>query len=178
MVGAIGAVLLATVVAALIAIAHAENHSSAGRLAATIGPAPGGPSTKVTASTAATTGGAINGGAVSTPTPTPTPTAPAPGPASTPAPPLPQPADPMLALRQSIQRQSDIGGLKPDAVRDLNHAVDDLAKSITSANPDDETKKLKALRDKLTSLYREGKLTGAGYSEISSRVDAVAATIG
>jgi hypothetical protein len=172
MAGAIAAVLLAAVAATLIAITHAENQSSAGRLAATSGPAPGGPSPNVIPSTAAaTTGGAINGGAVTSPT------TPAPTPPSTPAPPPVVPVDPMLALRQSIQRQSDTGGLKPDAVRDLTHMVDDLAKSITTANPDDETKKLSALRDKLTNLYREGKLTAAGYSEINGRVDAVAATI-
>ena len=82
------------------------------------------------------------------------------------------------SLRQSVQRQADTGALKPDAVKDVNHSVDDLAKALSSANPDDETKKLKALRDKLTSLYREGKLTAAGYTEINSSVDAVAATVG
>jgi hypothetical protein len=86
--------------------------------------------------------------------------------------------DPIVALRQSIQRQSDTGGLKPDAARDLNHLVDDLAKSMTGGPPDDETKKLKALRDRLTSLYREGKLTSAGYTDINTSVDAVAAEIG
>jgi serine/threonine-protein kinase len=173
MVGAIAAILAATVIAALIATTHAENQSAAGRLAATSGPAAGGPSPNVIPSTAATTtSGPINGGSINSPT------AQAQTPPPTPAPPPQLPADPMLALRQSIQRQADAGGLQPDAVKDLNHLVDDLAKSVTSANPADETKKLKAIRDKLTNLYREGKLTVAGYSEINSRVDAVAATIG
>jgi hypothetical protein len=119
-------------------------------------------------------GGPVNGpasGAQTPPPPTPTPT-------PTAAPPPQPPVDPIVALRQSIQQQADTGGLKPDAVKDLNHLVDDLAKSMTGGPPDDETKKLKALRDRLTSLYREGKLTSTGYTEINNRVDAVAAQIG
>jgi serine/threonine-protein kinase len=171
-VGAIGAILAAGAIAvALIATTPARNQSAARRLAVLTGPTATSPN--VISSTApATTSGPVNGGPVTSPT-VPAQTLP-----TTPAPPPPAPVDPMLALRQSIQSQADTGGLKPDSVRDLNHAVDDLAKSMTSANPDDEAKKLKALRDKLTSLYREGKVTGAGYTEINNRIDAVAATIG
>jgi eukaryotic-like serine/threonine-protein kinase len=94
---------------------------------------------------------------------------------STAAPPTqtasPPPADPIVALRRSIQQQVDAGNLNTDTASDLNHMVDDLAKSITTANTDDETKRLKALRDKLTNLNREGKLSADGYRVLSADVD-------
>jgi serine/threonine-protein kinase len=90
----------------------------------------------------------------------------------------PPPTDPILALRQTIQQQVDAGDLKADVARDVNHMVDDLAKSIASANPDDETKNLKALRDKLASRYKEGKLTVSAYTALNNQLDAVATEIG
>jgi serine/threonine-protein kinase len=174
-VGVLGAIVASCVLAAaLIVTTHATNQSAARRLAETTGPAAAGPN--VSHSTApGSTGGPVIGGPLASPGSSPTAGAQTPQPA--PAPPSPPPVDPMLALRQSIQRQADTGDLKPDAVKDLNHAVDDLAKSMATANPDDEMKKLKALRDKLTSLYRAGKLTDTGYAEINSRVDAVATQV-
>jgi hypothetical protein len=171
-VGAIAATLSAiAITVALVAVTTAERQSGARRLAASAGPATASPSPKPITSSA---NGVVNGGPANGPTSR-TQTLPPP---PTPAPPPQPPVDPIVALRQSIQRQADTGGLKPDAVKDLNHLVDDLAKSMTGGPPDDETKKLKALRDRITSLYREGKLTGASYTEINSRVDAVAAKIG
>jgi serine/threonine-protein kinase len=87
------------------------------------------------------------------------------------------PTDPILALRQAIQQQVDAGSLKADAANDLNHMVDDLVKSIATANTDDETHKLKALRDKLTALKNEAKLSADGYLVLSGYVDQVAATL-
>ncbi|HTJ39731.1 MAG TPA: serine/threonine-protein kinase [Dactylosporangium sp.] len=85
----------------------------------------------------------------------------------------PSPTDPIVAMRQIIQQQVDAGDLKADAARDLTHMVDDLAKTLTTANPDDETKKIKALRDKLASLYREGRLTDYAYTALNSHLDAI-----
>jgi serine/threonine protein kinase/polyhydroxyalkanoate synthesis regulator phasin len=90
----------------------------------------------------------------------------------------PPPADPIVALRQAIQQQVDAGNLNTDTARDLNHMVDDLAKSITTDNTDDEAKKLKALRDKLNSLYKEGKLSAEGYRVLSADVDQLGIKLG
>lgn len=110
----------------------------------------------------ATTGPTARG----TPTATRTPTAP------------PGPTDPIVALRLAIQQQTNAGQLNADTARDLNHMVDDLAKAIANDNPDDEAKKLKALRDKLTSLYKEGKLSADGYRTLNSNLDRLAAALG
>jgi serine/threonine-protein kinase len=90
----------------------------------------------------------------------------------------PPPAtDPIVALRVTIQQQVNAGNLNGDTARDLNHMVDDLAKAIANDNPDDEAKKLKALRDKLTSLYKEGKLSADGYRTLNRGLDQVAVTL-
>ena len=99
--------------------------------------------------------------------------------AATPTPPSPvPPMDPIVALRQAIQQQVNTANLKADAANDLNHMVDGLAKSLTTANPDDETHQLKALRDKLTALKNEGKLSADGYRVLNGNLDQVAATLG
>jgi serine/threonine-protein kinase len=98
--------------------------------------------------------------------------------AATPPTPPPSPTDPITVLRQTIQLQVTTGSLKADAANDLNHMVDDLGKSIATANTDDETHKLKALRDKLTALKNEGKLSADGYRVLSDATDQVAATLG
>ncbi|MEV0563686.1 protein kinase [Dactylosporangium sp. NPDC050588] len=90
----------------------------------------------------------------------------------------PPPMDPIVAMHQIIQEQVDAGYLKADAAGALNHMIDDLAKSIANTRPDDEAKKLKALRDKLAGLYREGKLTDSAYTALNSQLDAVAAEVG
>lgn len=132
------------------------SHLGAQRLTATDSPAAANPSPSTARATAAPTT------ARAQTQPPPTQSAP------------PPPTDPILALRQVIQQQVDAGDLKADAARDLNHMVDDLAKSLATANPDDEAKKLKALRDKLASLYREGKLNAFAYTALNSHLDAVA----
>ncbi|MGI5175159.1 serine/threonine-protein kinase [Dactylosporangium sp. CA-152071] len=97
---------------------------------------------------------------------------------SAPPPPPPTPTDPIVAMHQIIQEQVDAGFLKADAAGALNHMIDDLAKSMANARPDDEAKKLKALRDKLAGLYKEGKLTDSAYTALNSQLDAVAAEVG
>jgi hypothetical protein len=56
--------------------------------------------------------------------------------------------------------------------------VDDLAKSIATGNTADASKKLKALRDKLTGLSKDGKLSAEGYRLLNLAVDRVAADLG
>jgi serine/threonine-protein kinase len=88
------------------------------------------------------------------------------------------PVDPIVTLRQVIGQQVASGGLKPDAANDLNHMVDDLSKTIATGNTGEVANKIKALRDKLTTLNREGKLSDDGYRILNSAVDQVAAAQG
>lgn len=90
----------------------------------------------------------------------------------------PSPTDPIVALRQAIAQQVTAGGLKADAAADLNHSVDDLAKTIATGNTGAVATKITALRSKLTALNKEGKLSADGYRILNSAVDQVAASQG
>ena len=87
----------------------------------------------------------------------------------------PPPTDPIVGLRQAIGQQVAAGGLKADAGNDLNHMVDDLAKTIATGNTGGVTSKITALRSKLTTLNKEGKLSADGYRILNGAVDQVAA---
>jgi ribosomal protein L19E len=56
--------------------------------------------------------------------------------------------------------------------------VDDLAKTIATGNTGEVANKIKALRAKLTTLNKEGKLNAAGYRVLNTAVDLVAADQG
>jgi serine/threonine-protein kinase len=169
-VAALAAALLAAMILALLALRPAGDttadspgparSSTAAIATASLNTSPS-PTTPPSA-TPATTGPT----AKRTPTAQRTPTAP------------PRPTDPIVALRLTIQQQVNAGHLNADTARDLNHMVDDLAKAIANDNPDDEAKKLKALRDKLTSLYKEGKLSADGYRTLNRNLDLIAAALG
>ncbi len=90
----------------------------------------------------------------------------------------PPPTDPITTLRQAITRQVTAGSLKADTANDLNHMVDDLAKTIATGNTGEVTNKIKALRAKLTTLNKEGKLSADGYAVLNTAVDLVAADQG
>ncbi|MGR6316387.1 serine/threonine-protein kinase [Micromonospora soli] len=102
-----------------------------------------------------------------------TPTAPATSRAVSPVP----PADPIVAMRLSIQKQVDSGQLSPDAAKDLHAKVDAIAKEITEGDTNAATDQIKKLRDKLSELLRGGKLSAAGYDELSAGVDRIAAEL-
>jgi hypothetical protein len=53
--------------------------------------------------------------------------------------------------------------------------VNDLAKTIATGNTGEVANKIKALRAKLTTLNREGKLSDDGYRVLNTAVDQVAA---
>ena len=53
--------------------------------------------------------------------------------------------------------------------------VDDLAHTIATGNTGDVTNKIKALRAKLTTLNKEGKLSDDGYRVLNTAVDQIAA---
>jgi hypothetical protein len=88
--------------------------------------------------------------------------------------PSPRPTDPIVALRQAIGQQVTVGNLQAPAGNDLNHMVDDLAHTIATGKTGAVTTKLTALRSKLTTLNKEGKLSTDGYRVLSSAVDRVA----
>jgi serine/threonine-protein kinase len=88
------------------------------------------------------------------------------------------PPDPIVALRQTIAQQVTAGGLKADAANDLNHMVDDLAHTTATGNAGEVTNKIKAMRAKLTTLNREGKLSAGGYQVLNTAVNQVAASQG
>ena len=90
----------------------------------------------------------------------------------------PPQTDPISGLRQAIDLQVTSGALKADAANDLNHMVDDLAKTIATGNTGEVANKIKALRAKLTTLNKEGKLNAAGYRVLNTAVDLVAADQG
>jgi eukaryotic-like serine/threonine-protein kinase len=83
--------------------------------------------------------------------------------------------DPITALRQTISQQVTDGSLKVDAATDLNHMVDDLAKTIATGNTGEVTNKIKALRAKLTTLKKGRQLSDTGYRALNIAVDQVAA---
>ena len=82
--------------------------------------------------------------------------------------------DPIAAMRLSIQEQVDTGNLNPDMASDLFKKVDEIAKELNEGDEEEAAKKINDLRNKLTSLRRDGKLTDTGYDTLIRDVDRVA----
>jgi serine/threonine-protein kinase len=87
------------------------------------------------------------------------------------------PVDPVVAMRLSIQRQVDTGHLNPDKAADLYKKVDEIARAMNEGNTAEATKKVKELRDRLTSLLNEGQLSGAGHATLIRDLDSIAAAL-
>ncbi|MGC5018806.1 protein kinase domain-containing protein [Micromonospora sp. DT47] len=105
-----------------------------------------------------------------------TPTSRAPSPRATSRTPVP-PADPVVAMRLSIQEQVETGQLNPDVAKDLHSKVDAIAKEIAENDLEHAEEQIKKLRDKLTELLGGGKLTAAGYDDLTAGVDRIAAEL-
>jgi serine/threonine-protein kinase len=75
----------------------------------------------------------------------------------------------------SIQEQVAAGALTVATAADLHKRVDDIAKRLDAGDDKDLPKKIKDLRNKLTDLRREGRLTQAGYDALNRGLDPVAA---
>jgi serine/threonine protein kinase len=105
--------------------------------------------------------------------------APSPAPTRTVAPtrtqPSTPPADPIVAMRLSIQEQVATGNLNPDVARDLYRAVDEVAAEINEGDTSDAAKKVDELHDLLATLLKEGRLTRAGYDALSRDADRLGA---
>jgi serine/threonine-protein kinase len=97
-------------------------------------------------------------------------------PSSPTAKPAPSPTDPIVALRQVIAEEVSTGDLKPDAATNLNHMVDDLAKTVATGRAPDITRQITAIRGQLTDLNKGGKLTDAGYAALNAALNQVAPT--
>lgn len=111
-------------------------------------------------------------------TPPPSRTSRAPSPRATTVTPTPAPpADPIVAMRLSIQEQVDTGQLNPDAAKDLHSKVDAIAKAIAAGDSGPARDQIKKLRDKLKELLEGGKLTAAGYDDLTAAVDRIAAEV-
>ena len=80
-------------------------------------------------------------------------------------------------MRLSIQKQVDTGQLNPDAAKDLHSKVDAIAKAIAAGDSGPAQDQIKKLRDKLKELLQGGKLTAAGYEDLSAGVDRIAAEL-
>ncbi|WP_446217604.1 protein kinase domain-containing protein [Micromonospora sp. IBHARD004] len=136
--------------------------------ATTTGAQPSGPAVPVTvAPTRPSLASATRTPASRTPSPRATSRTPSPTP----------PADPIVAMRLSIQEQVEAGQLNPDAAKDLHAKVDAIAKEITEGDADQAEEQIKKLRDKLSELLRGGKLTADGYDTLSADVDRIAAEL-
>ncbi|WP_176730836.1 serine/threonine-protein kinase [Micromonospora mirobrigensis] len=94
-----------------------------------------------------------------------------------PSPSPPPPSDPIVAIRLSIKKQVDTGQLSPDAARDLYAKVDAIAKDRASDDPQRAKDDIKKFRDKLTELNKGGKLTDAGYAQLTKDINRVAAEL-
>ncbi|MBY8873543.1 protein kinase [Micromonospora sp. PLK6-60] len=103
-------------------------------------------------------------------------TAPTSAPARTTSP--PPPADPIVAIRLSIQEQVNTGQLNPDAAKDLHAKVDAVAKNLAADDQRRARDEIKKLREKLTGLRKDGRLSEAGYLRLSKDVDRLAAQVG
>lgn len=87
------------------------------------------------------------------------------------------PADPIVAIRLSIQEQVTTGNLNPDMAKDLYKKVDEFAREMNAGDTTDAAKKVKDLRELLATLLKEGRLTRVGYDALSRDVDRLAASL-
>ncbi|MFC0006622.1 serine/threonine-protein kinase [Micromonospora siamensis] len=124
------------------------------------------PSTRTTSARPATRSAAPTSAPASTPPRT-----------ASPSPSPPPPSDPIVAIRLSIKEQVDTGQLSPDAAKDLYAKVDAIAKDLASDDPQRAKDDIKKFRDKLTELNKGGRLTDAGFTQLTKDIDRVAADL-
>ena len=92
-----------------------------------------------------------------------------------PAPPTPEQA--LADTRAAIDHAQATGDLDSHAADDLEHHLDDVAKSLDKKHGNDAPHKVDDLGHKLDDLARGGQLTSAGLAEISAALDRLAATL-
>ena len=87
------------------------------------------------------------------------------------------PADPIAALRLSVQQQVSNGNLHPDKADDLYAKIDAIAHAANAGNTVDEVRYIKAFHDRIDTLLKGGQLNAAGYDIVHAALDAVSATL-
>jgi hypothetical protein len=74
--------------------------------------------------------------------------------------------DPIAGMRLSIQQQEAAGNLTPESATDLHKKVDEFDQRLTEGNTREAARKARELRDKITKLHHDGKLTDDGYQAL------------
>ncbi|HZD96893.1 MAG TPA: protein kinase [Micromonosporaceae bacterium] len=106
---------------------------------------------------------------------TPTVSAAPPSPSNTPTP--GDPTDQIAALQATLQQQVEAGHVDPHAADDLSQRIDDLTHRLDHGHGHDIADKIKGLRDDLSQLQDDGKVTTGGYDALSAGLDQLAASL-
>ncbi|HET8682817.1 MAG TPA: protein kinase [Micromonosporaceae bacterium] len=172
---AIAAVVVGVVLAAILAAPLVDSRPESGEVAAPSAPSAAVPDTPVTGPvTTSSTAQAATRPSTSIQSRRPASPAGGVGPPTTAQTP---PADPIVALRLSIQEQVETGNLNPDMASDLYKKVDEIAREMNAGDTEDAAKRIQELRAKLDTLLNDGRLSASGYDILSRDLDRVAATL-
>jgi serine/threonine-protein kinase len=90
----------------------------------------------------------------------------------------PPAVDPIAGMRLSIQQQVAAGHLTPESATDLQKKVDEFEQKFTEGNTREAAKKARDLREKITKLHHDGKLTDDGYQALLNDVSRLDALVG
>jgi serine/threonine-protein kinase len=93
---------------------------------------------------------------------------------TTPAPPT---VDPVTAIRRSISELVATADLQTKGAEDLGRKVDEYVRAVDDGKFDDAAKRVREMRQKLSDLQRERKVSPAGYERLSGDIDRIAATL-
>jgi hypothetical protein len=110
------------------------------------------------------------------PTDSPPPTTnapPSPAPAVRPA----TPADQITALQTMLAQQADTGQVDPGTASDLRSGLDDIARRLSKGQTGQVTSRIAQLRDRLTGLAQDGKLTAGGYQVLTAGLAQLAGSL-
>ena len=111
--------------------------------------------------------------------PSPTGTSPdarAPTPSTSPGRPA-SPADQIVILQAMVTQQADTGQLDPRAAQDLLNTLNDIARRLTKGQTGQAAGRVTQLRDRLTGLAQDGKLTSRGYQILVTGIDRLAGSL-
>jgi serine/threonine-protein kinase len=81
------------------------------------------------------------------------------------------------SVRAAIQMQVQAGALDNSDARSLTGRLDDIDRNLARGRVDNAAQRLGDLRDRLSELLKDGKITAAGYDVIVTVVDQLAGTL-
>ncbi len=84
----------------------------------------------------------------------------------------------IAALQTAIGQQAAAGQLDARAAADLRGTLSDIARRLGRGQTGQAASRVAQLRERLTELAREHKLSGAAYQQLRAGVDALAGAIG